>query len=124
MSHMPGLIRPARDVSPPLGSPQTELESATVPGPVQCPGDPCCVSPDLQRGQFFSLHSNTSKFLGQCFALASLISRGFPRTLPPGWQRGFCMPQVLGTMRSRAPEEGENSLPVGSSRLERRLAGK
>lgn len=33
------------------------------------------------------------------------------------------MPQVLGTMRSRAPEEGENSLPMGSSRLERRLAG-
>lgn len=53
MSHMPGLIRPARDVSPLLGSPQTELESATVPGLVQCPGDPPAC-PLIFRGDNFS----------------------------------------------------------------------
>lgn len=55
-------------------------------------------------------------FLAQYFAQGSLISHHYPWTLPPGWQGGFCMPQVLGTMRSRTLKEGGNSLLMGSGR--------
>lgn len=78
----------------------------------QLPGKCCAPSKPF-------LQSNASKIFSQCFALGSLISRGLAQTLAPGWQGGFCMPQVLGTMRSGSPEEGENSLPMGSSRLEK-----
>lgn len=76
----------------------------------------------LFRVHFLSLHSNMCEFFGPYFSQGSLISHGYPWTLPPGWQGGFCMPQVLGTMRSRTLEEGRNSLLMGTGRWQN-LAG-
>lgn len=68
------------------------------------------------QGLLSLLHSDVCELFGPYFAQGSLISHGYPWTLPPGWQGGFCMPQVLGTMRSRTLEEGGNSLLMGSGR--------